>query len=201
MTCQSGAYGAPQASELTMNVPHRQQTGFTLIELMVVVALVAILVAIATPSFVSLIQSNRVSAEVNSFAGDLQFARSEAIKQGIPVSVCASSDGKNCLGSNTWQSGWIVFSDLDGSGTVTAGDTVLRVRPAWSGGDTFVAAPSIVAVTYSRDGFANLPVASPGASILLALRTAPVNAAATRCVSVNRVGHQTVLQGGKGGCA
>lgn len=193
--------GSLHASELTMNVPQRQQTGFTLIELMVVVAIVAIMVAIATPSFVSLIQSNRVSAEVNSFAGDLQFARSEAIKQGIPVSVCASSDGKNCLGANTWQSGWIVFSDVDGSGTVTAGDTVLRVRPAWKGGDTFAAAPSIVAVTYSRDGFANLPVASPGASIMLALRTAPVNAAATRCVSVNRVGHQTVLQGGKGACA
>jgi type IV fimbrial biogenesis protein FimT len=184
-----------------MNFSHRQQTGFTLIELMVVVALVAILTMLATPSFVSMIQSNRVSAEVNAFTGDLEFARSEAIKQGVPVSVCASSNGSSCLGANTWQSGWIVFSDLDGSGTVTAGDTLLRKRPAWSGGDTFSAAPSINAVTFSRDGFANLPVASPVASILLALRTEPVNAAATRCVSINRVGHQTVLQGGKGACA
>lgn len=184
-----------------MNLSHRQTAGFTLIELMVVVALVGILTAIATPSFVSLIQSNRVSAEVNAFVGDLEFARSEAIKQGVPVSLCASSTGNSCLGTNSWQSGWIVFSDLDGSGTVTTGDVVLRKRPGWSGGDTFSAAPSITAVTFSRDGFANLPVASPAASILLALRTAPVNAAATRCVSINRVGHQTVLQGGKGGCS
>ena len=184
-----------------MNLSHRHQIGFTLIEMMVVVALVAILVAIATPSFVGLMQSNRVSAEVNSFVGDLQFARSEAIKQGAPVSVCASSDGLNCLGANTWQSGWIVFLDLDGSGTVTTGDQVLRKRPAWVGGDTFAAAPSITAVTFSRDGFANLPVAATGASILLALRTEPVNANATRCVSINRVGHQTVVAGGTGACA
>jgi type IV fimbrial biogenesis protein FimT len=184
-----------------MNTPRRHRTGFTLIELMVVVALVAILTMIATPSFVSLIQSNRVSAEVNAFAGDLQFARSEAIKQGVPVSVCASSDGKNCLGTNAWQSGWIVFADPDGSGSFTTGDTLLRKSPPWQGGDTFAAAPSISVVTYSRDGFASLPVASPSSSILLALRTAPVNANATRCVSINRVGHQVVLQGGKGGCA
>ncbi|MGJ7493747.1 GspH/FimT family pseudopilin [Variovorax sp. RT4R15] len=184
-----------------MNLSDRQQTGFTLIELMVVVAIVAILTMIASPSFVGLIQTNRVSAELNSFVGDLQFARSEAIKQGVPVSVCASSNGTSCLASNTWQSGWMVFTDLNASGTVTAGDTVLRKRPSWTGGDTFSAAPSITAVTYSRDGFANLPVASTGASILLALRTAPVNAPATRCVSINRVGHQAVMQGGTGGCA
>ena len=85
---------------------------------MVVVALVAILTALATPSFVGLIQRNRVSAEINSFAGDLQFARSEAIKQGLPVSICASSNGVSCLGANTWHSGWIVFADLNGSGAV-----------------------------------------------------------------------------------
>ncbi|SCX73954.1 GspH/FimT family pseudopilin [Variovorax sp. EL159] len=184
-----------------MTLSHRRQTAFSLVELMVVVALVAILVAVATPSLVGLIQSNRVTAEVNSFVGDLQYARSEAIKQGVPVSVCASSDGLTCLGTNTWQSGWIVFVDLDGSGTVNAGDTVLRKRPAWVGGDTFAAAPSISAVTYSRDGFANLPVAATGASIVLALHTAPVNASATRCVSINRVGHQTVVPGGTGACA
>ena len=183
-----------------MNMP-RHQTGFTLIELMVVVALVAILTMIAVPSFVSLIQSNRVSTEVNSFAGDLQYARSEAIRQGVPVSVCASSDSKSCLGTNSWQSGWIVFADPDGSGTFTAGDTLLRTRPAWSSTDTFAGTPSINVVTYSRDGFANLPVASPTSWIMLALRTAPVNANATRCVSSNRVGHQVVLQGGQGGCA
>ena len=167
---------------------------------MVVVALVAILAAVAAPSFVGLIQSNRVTSEVNSFAGDLQLARSEAIKQGLPVSVCASSNGTSCLGANTWQSGWIVFSDPNGDGVLGGGETVLRKRPAWHGGDTFAATPSITAITFSRDGFANLPVGT-GTAILLTLQTAPVNASATRCVSLNRVGHHTVLRGGTGGCS
>ena len=175
--------------------------GFTVIELLIVVALVGVLTALAVPSFVGMIQRNRVSAEVNSFAGDLQFARSEAIKQGLPVSVCASSNGKTCLGANTWHSGWIVFVDLNGSGTVdNTNDTVSRIRPAWSGGDTFVAAPSMTSVTYSRDGFANLPVGT-GTAVLMTLHTAPVNANATRCVSINRVGHHSVLTGGTGGCS
>lgn len=171
-----------------------------MIELMIVVALVGVLTALAAPSFVGLIQRNRVSAEVNSFVGDLQFARSEAIKQGLPISVCASSTGTSCLGANTWHSGWIVFVDLNGSGAFDTGDTVLRKRPAWNGTDTFIAAPSMTSVTYSRDGFANLPVGT-GTAILMTLHTAPVNANATRCVSINRIGHQSVLPGGTGGCS
>ena len=69
----------------------------TLLELLTVIAVIAVLMAIAVPSFVSLTQTNRVAGEINALAGDLQFARAEAIKEGLPVSLCvANAAGTSC---------------------------------------------------------------------------------------------------------
>jgi type IV fimbrial biogenesis protein FimT len=176
----------------------RPSAGFTVLELMVVVAIVAVLIAVAVPSFRDITQRNRIAAEVNSFVGDLQYARSEAVKRGMPVCVCASADGTSCVGTNTWHQGWIVFSDVNGSCTIdaAAGDLVIRKRIGWAGSDTFVATPSVTAVSYNRQGFANLSAGD----VTWPLRTAPVNARATRCVTVNRVGRQVVQSPGTGAC-
>ncbi len=172
--------------------------GFTLVELVIVVAMVAVLASIAVPSFASLIQRNRVAAEINSLVSDLQFARSEAIRRGLPVSLCTSADGKSCLGTNAWHSGWLVFSDADGSGTMNGPDTGLRVRAGWTSGDTFVADQDIAAVTFGGDGFAmNLP--SSGL-VTIPLRTSPVNNQATRCLALNRVGRHSIHGSGSEAC-
>ena len=183
----------PQAT-----VPRRRhESGFTLIELMIVVTLVGILLVIAIPSFRELIQRNRVAGEINSFVSDLQFARSEAIKRGQPVSLCASADGSTCLGTNTWNQGWIVFSDVNGSGARdNVLDVLLRVRVGWTSGDTFAASPTLSALTYGREGFAVIP----GGTVTMPLRTAPLNSNATRCIAINRVGRQTVQSPGTGTC-
>jgi type IV fimbrial biogenesis protein FimT len=97
--------------------------GFTLVELMVVVALIAILLAVAVPSFKSVVQRNRIATQLNGFISDVGLARSEAIKRGLPVSLCASSDGANCLETNTWHLGWMMFFDPTGSGTRTSAST------------------------------------------------------------------------------
>jgi type IV fimbrial biogenesis protein FimT len=73
-----------------------QQAGFTLIELMIVIVLVAIFVTVGVPSFQNLVSDNRLSTQANRLVSSLQLARSEAIKLRTPVSVCRSNDGSTC---------------------------------------------------------------------------------------------------------
>ncbi|QUP56666.1 prepilin-type N-terminal cleavage/methylation domain-containing protein (plasmid) [Ralstonia syzygii] len=173
--------------------------GFTLVELVIVISIVAILVTLAAPSFQSTIQSARTTTEVNSLVNDLQFARSEAIKRGQPVSICVSSDGATCLASNKWQVGWIVFNDVNGSGALdSTTDVVLRKRAAFAGSDTFVASPTTTVLTYNREGFAT---GLTNGTVTMVLHTAPVNQQATRCVAINVVGRQVVQNAGTGSCS
>ncbi|RKZ99293.1 MAG: hypothetical protein DRQ43_00005 [Gammaproteobacteria bacterium] len=96
----------------------KELNGFTLIELIITIALIAILFGIAVPSFVGMIQLNRDVAQVNSLQGNLRWARTEAIKQHVSVSTCASSDKLTCSGSTDWAAGWIIFTDQNNNGVV-----------------------------------------------------------------------------------
>ncbi len=82
-------------------------SGFTLIELMVVVALVAVLAALASPSWIQMQVRNTVRTAVNDFTSSLHLARAEAVRLNIPVTVCPSSDGATCTATEL-QAGWIV---------------------------------------------------------------------------------------------
>ncbi len=87
----------------------RTARGFTLIELMVTVTVIAILALIAAPSFNEAILSNKLAGYSNNFVASAQLARSEAIKRNTPVVLCRSADGQTCATSGTWQQGWIVM--------------------------------------------------------------------------------------------
>lgn len=96
-----------------------KSSGFTLIELMITIAIAGILLAIGIPSFKSTLSSNRLTSYANEFVTALNLARSEAIKRGQPVSIRKS--GPN------WESGWRLFTDANGDGDgEDAGDTLLR---------------------------------------------------------------------------
>ncbi len=100
----------------------RRPSGFTLVELMVTVAVLAVVAAIAYPTFTSIINSNRLAGAANDLLGDLQYARSEAIRRNAHIVVCASADESSCTGAaGDWKS-WIVMLD-----NPTAADDVLRV--------------------------------------------------------------------------
>lgn len=134
----------------------KRHSGFTITELMVVMAIVAILMAIGVPSYRYITNSYRMSAEVNNLLGDLMYTRGEAIKEGQTISICVSKDTATCdTGSTTWQEGWIVFQDPTASGSWVAGDTILRVQKTFSGTDTFSSNNGVSYVTFNREGFAN----------------------------------------------
>lgn len=102
----------------------RRSNGFTLVELMVTIAVVAILGTLAFPSFQGTIRSNRIAMAGNEMAGLLSLARSEAIRNKRGGGVCGSSSGTGCDGA--WSSGMLAWSDVDGDGALGSGETVLR---------------------------------------------------------------------------
>jgi len=106
-----------------------KQYGFTLIELIVTLAIAAIITTAAVPSLQNFIQNNRMSTAVHHFVTTLNLARSEAVKRGERVTVCKSDDLINCTVSDGWEQGWIVFVDSNGNGTRQApGEILLRTQ-------------------------------------------------------------------------
>jgi type IV fimbrial biogenesis protein FimT len=175
--------------------------GYTMTELVIVMAIVAILAAIGVPSFKYVTASNRIASEINGLLGDMQFARSEAVKQGQSVTVCASADGATCTGSpagSAWQHGWIVFLDANFNKQVdvAAGEQVIRVQPAFSGTDTFVASSNTFsAITYNRMGYAPTGFAN---NITINLHDSANTTAWIRCLQITPIGTPTTEKYGAG---
>lgn len=90
--------------------PHRSR-GFTLLELMVTMAIVAVLLTIAAPSFRNTIARNRVSSASNDLLASVAYARNTAVDRGQLVSMCPSADGANCTtDGEAFEPGWIVYT-------------------------------------------------------------------------------------------
>ncbi len=85
------------------------QRGFTILELMTVVALTAILLTVGVPSFRTLMFNNRITSQINQFSSSLALARSEAVKTNAQVVVCPSANGTTCATGVDWDTGWITF--------------------------------------------------------------------------------------------
>lgn len=100
--------------------------GFTLVEAMVVMSIIAILMAVAVPTFRDFTASRAVAAQISDFAGALRLARTEAIKRGRPVVVCRTADPQAatpaCNAGNDWRSGWLVMQ----------GDTLVRLQSSYA---------------------------------------------------------------------
>lgn len=112
----------------------RRPLGFTLVELLVVVAVMAMLTALAMPSMARIIDSARLTAFSNDFLAAMYQARSEAIKRNGPVGLCKSATGRGCTVSGGWEQGWIVFHDPNNNGTADAGELIVHHTQALPAG-------------------------------------------------------------------
>lgn len=137
-----------------------RRSGFTLTELMVTVAMAAIVLTAGVPSFQTTIKNNRLTTATNALVGALNLARSEAIKRGVRVTVCKSADGNSCTTSGNWEQGWIVFAEQDEGNAAyfdSASETLLRAYERVTGSITLVGNANVADyVSYVASGQSQL---------------------------------------------
>jgi type IV fimbrial biogenesis protein FimT len=159
------------------------EPGFTLVELMVTLTVVAILLVIAVPSLNNATLSGKLTAYANSLVGSAHLARSEAIKRNALVTLCAASNGTSCGGN--WEQGWIVLS---------AG-TVFQRQEALPSGFKVTSNP-----TSGSIGFQPTGVGTTGATTLKLCRATPSVGPQEREVTIESTGRTSVKTTTGGSC-
>ncbi len=109
----------------------RRHRGFSLLELLVALAVGALLLSVGVPSFVTVTKNANIINSSNRFLADLHYTRDLAITRNRRVAMCPSTDGATC-DSTDWTVGWMVFVDDDGDQTADAGEPVERVAEGLS---------------------------------------------------------------------
>jgi len=139
------------------------QSGFTLLELMIVVAIAGLLLAVGVPAMGNFIRNSRITGAANDVMAGLHFTRSEAIKRRQPVTLCTSAnslDPNPTCADSAFLTGWIAFVDVNQDAVVDAGDTVLMQHEAMNDQITARSSVDPFAVTYLLNGFALNPNAA-----------------------------------------
>ncbi|WP_299595519.1 GspH/FimT family pseudopilin [uncultured Microbulbifer sp.] len=176
---------------------YRQQ-GLTLIELMVTLAVLAIVIGIAVPSFSTMINNNRSLALGEELVSVMNYARSEAVKRGGRVSVCGSTDGVTCNGS--WANNWLVVVDsaaTDGAAAVSV-EEVLRLWEVPGNNASVSATQNSTAVNFVRFNRLGVLGNSTGGAISLSASITGCAGDAARTVTVGLAGMLNVARSTSG---
>ena len=167
--------------------------GFSLIELLIVIAILGILLALSMPSFQDTIESANTNTQVKVMLTTLNLARSEAIKRRQDVSICASSTGADCDAGN-WTEGWMVFVDNNGdangaAGSVDAGDVIIRVFDTLGAG-------SVATFTTNLFSYNSLGFSATGGVQTFQICPATNNAANARSIEIGPSGRGRRIEEG-----
>ena len=114
----------------------KRNNGFTLIELMIVIAIASVLLTIGVPAMTSMIRGNELKSSRSTVLNTLAYSRGESAARREQVIVCSSIDGLTCSGATDWSNGWIIFRDLNTDNALTiadcdpASECLLRVQDA-----------------------------------------------------------------------
>lgn len=148
-------FGAEQ-----MAVRRRHATGYTLIELMAVLAIASALLVIAIPMFRTQVQNSRMSAAATDLLSTFMSAKSEAVGRNYPVQVCIrneDADGCADIDNVQWEDGWLTFVDVNDNGARDDDEDILQIHPPLSAGTTARATGSLAnSITYRPNGLTNL---------------------------------------------
>jgi type IV fimbrial biogenesis protein FimT len=128
-TALPSAEASPRLPQRPVPRPH----GFTLLEALIVMAVVTILLALAVPAFGNARAAAHAGAARAALLDSLMTASSHAAVTATHVVLCASRDGASCSGDPDWSHGWLAFADLDGNRIPGPHETLLRRQPALDG--------------------------------------------------------------------
>jgi type IV fimbrial biogenesis protein FimT len=194
----------------------KSQSGFTLIELMVTVAMAAIVLAVGIPNFRNTIRENSYTSQANEFLGAINFARTEAVKRGTRVTMCKvkKADAKKCDASGAWNEGWVIFED---SGNAFSGEPtsysvpdakLLRLHGPLSTDNKLTDCTGSGTSTSCTDGGSGSPVEkylsyigsgtsqkADGAIQAGTFQLKPSSGAGARCIKVNAAGRVRISKG------
>jgi len=104
----------------------RRSFGFTLVELLLAIAVATILLSVGAPSFTALLNSTRLTDASNALLSSMHLARSEAVKRNSRVTLCKSADGSSCAKAGGWEQGWIVFHDTNDNGSRESAEVIIE---------------------------------------------------------------------------
>lgn len=157
--------------------------GFTLVELMVTIAVMAILLGIAIPSFTEMTLSSKLRSYANDLVASANLARGEAIKRNAVVTLCVSTNGTSCAASGGWEQGWIVLS----------GTTVIQRQQAAASGFKISSAAINI-------GFQPAGVGTTQATLVVC-RATPSVGSQERVVSISATGRTSVAKTTNASCS
>lgn len=114
-----------------MNLSVRMSSGFTIVEIMIAISILAILTALAMPSLVQFMARNELVGTSNALISGINLARNEAVTRSTTVGICPSTDGNSCTGG-AWESGFLVFVDDDNNSDFDGGEELIRAESGFT---------------------------------------------------------------------